>query len=110
MFPKFTQVYNFRVCAFAINEVKAGRLKPQHFKRCGFEGYNAIICCKENVSSDPVSARKAIEACNKIREIVVPPTIDYAFNSEPVDIGDFPHQAGEWIIAKKIILNYKSRA
>lgn len=40
--------------------------------------------------------RKSIEACSKVRQLVVPPTVDpHINNGEPVSVAEFPHQVGE---------------
>lgn len=76
---------------------------PNDFKRCGFEGVKSIICCKEEVLSSPFDLRspgkvdrKSIQACQKIKEMVIPLMVsNHIIGGKPVEPGEFPHQAGE---------------
>nr|CAD7264889.1 unnamed protein product [Timema shepardi] len=75
----------FQSCASALQDFHRG-LQP---RRCGFQGSNVVVCCKDNFPN----LSKSEEACLYYSNEVPLRLTSYILGGIQADIGEFPHMA-----------------
>lgn len=81
-------------CNWALNQLKKLDINFKGFRRCGFEGFSEIICCREDSVQSSFSEpgkRKSEQACDLIKQLEFDDVSRHVLNGLPVRMGEFPH-------------------
>ncbi|XP_028042987.1 proclotting enzyme-like [Bombyx mandarina] len=82
-------------CPQAVMAIKNKRFQP--FQRCGFRGFQEIVCCPTTVDKfgqtekTRTIKRIAERECDKIISSTVPPLDLYILGGEAASMGEFPY-------------------